>query len=59
MIDLSRAVWRKSSRSTGEGACVEVAHLGGTAAARDSKSPGPVLVFAAGAFRAFVRAVSG
>lgn len=59
MVDLSRAVWRKSSRSSGDGACVEIAHAGAHMAARDSKSPGLVLVFEAGAFRAFVRAVSG
>ena len=55
MIDLSRAVWRKSSRSSGQGQCVEVAQVGGHTAARDSKCPGPVLVFEVEAFRAFVR----
>jgi hypothetical protein len=41
MIDLSQAVWRKSSRSTGSnGACVEVAaNLSGVTAVRDSKRP--------------------
>ena len=40
--DLSAAVWRKSTRSGGNGgACVELANLG---AIRDSKNPaGPVL----------------
>lgn len=38
--DLSRAVWRKSSRSSSQGQnCVEVAHLGGVLAVRDSKDP--------------------
>jgi hypothetical protein len=41
--DLSRSVWRKASRSAGNGGeCVELAHLG---AIRDSKNPnGPVLI---------------
>jgi hypothetical protein len=42
------AKWRKSSFSGGqEVACVEVAHLPGALAVRDSKNPaGPVLTFA-------------
>jgi hypothetical protein len=45
--DLSRAVWRKSARSGGEGNCVEVAdNLPGSVAVRDSKNPsGPALRF--------------
>ena len=46
-VDLSRAVWRKSSYSNGQGgACVEVArYLPGVIAIRDSKSPdGPALI---------------
>ena len=40
-IDLSRAVWRKSTRSSAEGQnCVEVAiNLPGFVAVRDSKHP--------------------
>ena len=45
--DLSRAVWRASTRSGGNGNCVEVAaNLPGVVAVRDSKDrTGPVLVF--------------
>lgn len=45
-LDLSRAAWRKSSYSGGNGACVEVATVGGRVAVRDSKNPnGGVLLF--------------
>jgi len=55
MVDLSGATWRKSSRSSGEGACVELTFVGEHAAARDSKNPaGPVLVFTPRSLRAFV-----
>jgi len=44
-VDLSRASWRKSSRSGANG-CVEVAFVDGRVAVRDSKDRGgPVLVF--------------
>ncbi|MGH3403014.1 MAG: DUF397 domain-containing protein [Streptosporangiaceae bacterium] len=41
MTDLSRATWRKATRSTsGNGGCVEVAlNLPGVVAIRDSKRP--------------------
>lgn len=57
-IEAQDAVWVKSSRST-NGNCVEVARLGnGRVAVRDSKSrQGPVLVFAAGDWRAFMEDV--
>lgn len=46
-VDLSGAVWFKSTRSGPSKDCVEVAHLdGGMVGVRDSKNPdGPVLVF--------------
>jgi hypothetical protein len=51
--DLSRAVWRKSSRSgSGQGTCVEVARLARTIAVRDSKNPdGPTLAFSSHEWR--------
>jgi hypothetical protein len=56
--DLSNAEWRKSSYSSGQGECVEVAALPGAVAARDSKEPdGPVLLFAPDEWRAFISGV--
>jgi Domain of unknown function (DUF397) len=45
--DLSRAVWRTSTHSGGNGNCVEVAaNLPGVVGVRDSKDrSGPVLIF--------------
>jgi hypothetical protein len=59
-IDLSRAVWQKSSRSGGNGGqCVEVArNLPGIVAVRDSKHrAGPVLIFTAREWGSFISVV--
>jgi len=59
-IDLSRAVWQKSSRSGGNGGqCVEVArNLPGIVAVRDSKHrDGPVLTFTAHVWLSFISGI--
>jgi hypothetical protein len=56
-VDLSRAVWQKSSYSGGNGGqCVEVArNMPGIVAVRDSKDPdGPTLVVMTAGWRAFI-----
>jgi hypothetical protein len=56
-VDVTRAVWRKSSYSSGNGGqCVEVAcrPLSGAVAVRDSKNPGgPVVTVTPEMWRAF------
>jgi hypothetical protein len=50
--------WFKSSRSAGNGACVEVAFTADAVAVRDSKDPaGAVLSFGTDAWREFVSSV--
>ncbi|MFC5752085.1 DUF397 domain-containing protein [Actinomadura rugatobispora] len=59
--DISRAVWRKSSRSdTAANQCVEVARLGCVIAVRDSKAPDPPhLVLTAEAWAGLVGRIRG
>lgn len=54
--DLSSAAWKKSRRSNGQGACVEVAaNLPGIVALRDSKHPtGPALIVTCHQWTAFL-----
>jgi hypothetical protein len=59
MLDLSRAVWRKSTYSGNGGACVEVADNlvaeHGIVLVRDSKdTTGPVLTFTRSEWTAFL-----
>lgn len=57
-MDLPGAVWRKSTRSQGNGNCVAWAHLEDGVAVRDTKHPeGPVLIFTPDEWAAFVGGV--
>ncbi|GIG62765.1 DUF397 domain-containing protein [Longispora fulva] len=59
-IDLSHARWFKSSRSANNGSCVEATVLAEHVAVRDSKDVGgPVLVFGAGDWGAFLAGAKG
>jgi hypothetical protein len=60
MADVTRAMWRKSSYSSGNGGnCVEVSsNLPGAVAVRDSKDPdGPKLAVSKRAWSAFVQGI--
>jgi hypothetical protein len=51
--------WRKSSHSSSNGQCVEIAHAGPDIAIRDSKNPdGPVLLIAPGQWHALLTAIT-
>jgi hypothetical protein len=57
MVDLTRAVWRKSTQSNANG-CVEVAFVDRHVAMRDSKDQGgSVLVFTPTEWQAFIDGV--
>lgn len=59
-MDLTGARWRKSSHSSAQGQCVEVANFPQCSAIRDSKDPqGAVLVLAEARFADFIRLISG
>ena len=54
----SQVRWHKSSHSSANGQCVEVAPVAGAVVVRDSKHPaGPELVFTRQAWAAFVAGV--
>jgi Domain of unknown function (DUF397) len=57
-MDLTRAAWRKSSYSTQNGSCVEVANHAGAVAVRDSKNPhGPALIVSRDEWASFITRV--
>jgi Domain of unknown function (DUF397) len=54
-MDLTRAAWHKSTRSSGNGNCVEVAVVDDTVGVRDTKNrEGGMLVFTAAEWSAFL-----
>lgn len=61
VLDLSGAVWRRSSYSGAQGNCIEVADgFPDVVPVRDSKAPhGPVLIFSNAGWSSFVSALKG
>ncbi|GAA4549984.1 DUF397 domain-containing protein [Amycolatopsis samaneae] len=58
-VDLSGAVWRTSSRSSGNGACVEVAFVSDVTAVRDTKDrDGGTLAASPAAWTSFIQTVA-
>lgn len=54
-----QAAWFKSTRSAGNGSCVEVAFVAQTVGVKDSKDPrSPVLEFTSSSWAAFARGVA-
>jgi hypothetical protein len=52
------AIWHKSTRSSANSQCVEVATLGSGTAVRDSKDPtGPILTVTSAGWAAFTAAI--
>ncbi|MET7752697.1 DUF397 domain-containing protein [Micromonospora sp. NPDC005367] len=59
-MDLSRAVWRKSTRSGSSGNCVEVAAPPRLVMVRDSKQrQGAVLSFSPNEWATFIQGIKG
>lgn len=60
MTALDRTEWRTSSRSVGNGNCIEMSTSTNRVAVRDSKDRhGPVLAFSTRAWHAFVAGIDG
>jgi Domain of unknown function (DUF397) len=60
-LDIRRAEWSKSSYSSANGQCIQVArNLPGVVAVRDSKNPdGPKLIFSPADWQTFVSGMKG